>query len=438
MPPPTKQLAREVFLRTLGSINIPAVVTQKVELGPGRVVLPGGTVDIPAGARFLIVAIGKAAHAMAAGLVALFPPGTRLRGIISAPTPPAQPLAGFEYFVGGHPTPNQDSWRSAEAILQLLATCDTRTVVFFLLSGGGSALVERPLDPWMTLDELQRVNRVLVTCGAPIDAINTVRRHVSAVKGGRLALAAGPATKISLGVTDVPAGKEAALASGPTLPDPTTIADVDQMLSEYHLIPKLPESLRRWLQASRMPETPKPGHVAFGNAHFSLLLGVDDLFHAAHRALEAHGYFCCCDNATDDWPVEKAAGYLLQQLDSFHRENPREKIAVIADGEVASPVTGNGIGGRNSAFVLACVEKIAGRNIVVLSVGTDGIDGNSPAAGAVADGNTLDLARSIGLDPETAFRQSDAFNFFSRLDDAIVTGPTGNNLRDLRILLMAS
>src|SRR5262245_29444133 len=152
MPPPTKQLAREVFLRTLGSINIPAVVTQKVELGPGRVVLPGGTVDIPAGARFLIVAIGKAAHAMAAGLVALFPPGTRLRGIISAPTPPAQPLAGFEYFVGGHPTPNQDSWRSAEAILQLLATCDTRTVVFFLLSGGGSALVERPLDPWMTLD----------------------------------------------------------------------------------------------------------------------------------------------------------------------------------------------------------------------------------------------------------------------------------------------
>ena len=435
--PPTKQLAREVFLRTLGSIDIAAVTAQKVEISAHRVVLPDRAIDIPGDAHFLVVAIGKAAHAMAAGLVALFPKGSSVRGIITAPTPPDQPLHGFQYFVGGHPIPNRDSWESAGAITELLSTSDARTVVFFLLSGGGSALVERPLAQSMTLEDVQNVNRALVTCGAPIDAMNTVRRHLSAVKGGRLALAAGLATKITLSVTDVPVGKEAALASGPTLPDPTTVGDVERILAQYQLKPKLPASVQEWLEAGQMPETPKPDEPAFANAHFSLLLGMEDLFHAAHHVLEAHGYFCCCDNTTDDWPVEKAADYLLEQLESFQRENQRERVAVVADGEVVSPVTGNGVGGRNSAFVLACVEKIAGRNIVVLSAGTDGIDGNSPAAGAVADGNSLSRARSMAWHPSAAFRQSDAYNFFARLDDSIITGPTGNNLRDLRILMTA-
>ena len=435
--PPTKSLAREVFLRTLRSIDIPAVIAQKIEISSDRVVLPEATVEIPKGARFIVVAIGKAAHAMAAGLVGLFHGDIPFRGVVTAPTPQSRPLPGFQYFVGGHPIPNSESWHAGEAILQMLSTCESRTVVFFLLSGGGSALVERPLDPAISLEDVQQVNRALVTCGAPINEINTVRRHLSAVKGGRLALAAGPATKITLAVTDVPVGKEAALASGPTLPDPTTVADVERVFAEYQLKPRFPATLQQWLQTGHMPETPKPGHQAFANAHFSLLLGMDDLFHAAHHALEVHGYFCCCDNTTDDWPVEKAADYLLEQLESFQRENPREKVAVVADGEVSSPVSGNGVGGRNSAFVLACVEKIAGRNIVVISAGTDGIDGNSPAAGAVADGNTLARARELGLDPKLAFRDCDAYNFFSRLDDAIVTGPTGNNLRDLRILMTA-
>jgi glycerate 2-kinase len=142
-----------------------------------------------------------------------------------------------------------------------------------------------------------------------------------------------------------------------------------------------------------------------------------------------------CDNTTDDWPVEKAAEYLLGQLEELRKTHRGRRVALIADGEVSSPVTGNGIGGRNSAFVLACVEKIAGKKIAVLSAGTDGMDGNSPAAGAVADGQTLERARAAGLEPGDAFRQSDAFTFFSRLEDAIVTEPTGNNLRDLRILI---
>jgi hydroxypyruvate reductase len=162
---------------------------------------------------------------------------------------------------------------------------------------------------------------------------------------------------------------------------------------------------------------------------------MEDLFHISHHTLETHGYLSCCDNSTDDWRAEKAADNLLSQLEEWKRSNPRERVALIADGELSSPVTGDGIGGRNSAFVLACVEKIAGQKITVLSAGTDGIDGNSPAAGAVADGQTLARAKALGLDPAAFFRNSDAYSFFARLDDAIMTGPTGNNLRDLRLLL---
>jgi hydroxypyruvate reductase len=184
-----------------------------------------------------------------------------------------------------------------------------------------------------------------------------------------------------------------------------------------------------------MPETPKLSHPAFRNAHFLLLLGMDDLFHAAHHVVEAHGYLTYCDNSTDDWPLQKAVDSLLAQLADWQRENGGQRVAIIADGEVSSPVTGDGVGGRNSAFVLACVERIAGGDITVFSAGTDGIDGNSRAAGAIADGQTLARARSMGMDPADFFRRSDAYRFFNRLDDAVITGPTGNNLRDLRIFL---
>src|SRR6202011_741106 len=269
------------------------------------------------------------------------------------------------------------------------------------------------------------------------EAINTVRKHISAVKGGRLAAAANDSTKITLPVSDVPQGKEWALASGPTLPDPTTCSDMEKILDEYALRDKFPDAFQRWVRREAVPETPKAGDPAFKNAHFSILLGLDNLFHPAHGAAEASGCISCCDNATDDWPVERAAEYLLAQLEELRSNNPTRRVAVIADGEVSSPIRGNGIGGRNAAFVLSCVEKIAGKNIAVLSAGTDGIDGNSPAAGAVADGETLARAQAAGLNPRDAFQRSDAYTFFNRLDDAIITDTTGNNLRDLRVLIAA-
>ena len=433
--PELKQLARQIFQETLAAIDIPAAMQRKLRRRGTRLYCGETVFELSSFEKIFVVAIGKAALAMVDSLALVLAPFVRFEGVVSAPTAPRKPLRGLHYFLSGHPVPNSQSWKSAEAILALLRKCDEKTLVFFLLSGGGSALVELPLDSRHSLEEVQQINRALVTCGAHIHAVNAVRKHFSAVKGGRLAVAAGPATKLTIAISDVPQGLETALASGPTLPDTTTSAFVTQIIAEYKLDEKFPPSTRRWLAEKKMPETPKPGNPAFVNAHFSLLLGMDDLFHPAHHAAEAKGFIACCDNATDDWPVEKAADYLLTQLEELRNIHRGRRVEHIAEGEISSPVTGEGIGGRNSAFVLACVEKIAGRKIAVLSAGTDGIDGNSPAAGAVADGSTLERAQSAGLDPAEAFRNSDAFTFFTQLGDAIVIGPTGSNLRDLRILL---
>jgi glycerate 2-kinase len=430
-----KQLALRIFHETLAAIDIPAAMQRKLRRERTRLWCGEKIFDLGDYEKIRVVAAGKAAHATVDGFRKALAPFIRWEGVVAAPALPQKPVQGLKYFAAGHPVPNEESWKAAEAILALLKKCDEKTLVFFLLSGGGSALVELPLDARQTLQDVQQTHQALVTCGANIEEINAVRKHLSAVKGGRLAVAAEEATRVTLGVSDVPVGKESALASGPTLPDPTTVAEANRIISRYRLAERFPASLRRWLDEGKMPETPKASDGAFGSAYFSLLLGVDDLFHPAHRAAEAAGFTACCDNSTDDWPVEKAAEYLVQQLEELQKTNDGQRVALIADGEVSSPVTGKGVGGRNSAFVLACVEKIAGKKMAVLSAGTDGIDGNSPAAGAVANGQTFDLARKFGLDPADALRRSDAYTFFSTLDDAIVTGPTGNNLRDLRILL---
>jgi glycerate 2-kinase len=347
---------------------------------------------------------------------------------------PAQ-LPGWQVFRGGHPVPNEGSFAAGRAILNLLKRCDDRTLIFFLISGGGSSLVEQPLDSAVSLADFDRLHAALVTCGAPIGEINAIRKHLSATKGGRLAAAASRSMKLTFAISDVPQGQESALASGPTLPDPTTIRDAERIAREYKLIEKLPKSLRAAFENHTLRETPKAGDAAFAHSHFSILLGSHELLHAAHHACEAEGYLCVCDDSTDNWPVEKAVDYLLAQLAAHAKANPNHRVAILCDGELSSPVAGNGIGGRNSAFVLYCVSKIAGRKITVLSAGTDGIDGNSNAAGAVADGESLERSRAAGLDPADFMRRSDSATFFDRLGDAVVTGPTGNNLRDLRIFL---
>jgi glycerate 2-kinase len=430
-----KQTAEHVFRHTLAAIDIPAALGRKLDRRGSLICAGRSDIDLREFREIVAIAFGKAALAMARGLHEILTPEFPPDGILVVPAPPLQRLPGWKTFVGGHPLPTVESFAAGRAILERLALCDEQTLVFFLISGGGSSLVEQPLDPGVTLADFQRLHSALVTCGAPIEEINVVRKHLSATKGGRLAAVAARSMKITFAISDVPEGEESALASGSTVPDPTTLDDVERIVRKYGLLAKLPASLRGMIERRGLPETPKDGDPAFARARFEILLGERELLHAAHHCCEAEGYTCLVDTETDNWPLEKAAEHLLAQLGILKRENPRRRVAIFAGGEVSSPVTGQGMGGRNSAFVLACVAKIAGKKIAVLSAGTDGVDGNSPAAGAVADGETFSRAQAAGLDPVDFLRRSDAFNFFAGLHDAIVTGPTGNNLRDLRILL---
>jgi glycerate 2-kinase len=431
-----KKTAEHVFRHTLAAIDIPSALARRLGRR-GSLISAGGSSDIDlSGFREIVaIAFGKAALGMARGLREILSPEFPPDGILVVPAAPSSPLPGWKTFLGGHPLPTAESFAAGKAILERLARCDERTIVFFLISGGGSSLVEQPLWPGVTLADFQQLNSALITCGAPIEEINVVRKHLSATKGGRLAAAAPLSTKITFAISDVPEGEESALASGPTVPDPSTMDDTERIVRKYGLLAKLPASLREMIERRSIGETPKDGNAAFARARFEILLGERELLHAAHHCCEAEGFTCLVDTETDNWPLEKAAEHLLAQLEILKKENPRRRVAIFAGGEVSSPVTGDGIGGRNSAFVLACVPKIAGKRIAVLSVGTDGVDGNSPAAGAVADGETFSRAQAMGLDAGEFLRRCDAHGFFARIDDAIVTGPTGNNLRDLRILL---
>jgi glycerate 2-kinase len=430
-----KQFAQTVFHKTLAGIDIEAALDRKLDRD-GRTIRAGNaTLDLCEFKTILAIALGKASYAMARGLVGALPSEFSIEGILVAPAALPSPLPGWRVFTGGHPIPNAGSFAAGRAILDRLERCDEETLVVFLISGGGSALVEQPLDPSISLVDFQALHAALVTCGAPIEEINIVRKHLSATKGGRLAAAAPRSMKLTLAISDVPLGEESALASGPTLPDPSTTLDAERVAAAYGLLARLPSSLHTIFENHALRETPKDGDPVFARSHFVRVLSVHDLFHAAHHACEAEGFVCLCDDSTDGWPIEKAADYLLAQLAAQKKANPNHRVAVLADGELSSPVTGNGIGGRNAAFVLACVPKIASKGVTVLSAGTDGMDGNSPAAGAVADGETLGRARKAGLAVEDFARRSDAYSFFERLGEAIVTGPTGNNLRDLRILM---
>lgn len=431
-----KQIAREIFHETIAALDIPSAMRQKLARSGSQILLEDTEIDLATYERIVVIAVGKASVAMARGFADLLGPDFAFEGILVAPHESIADMRGFKAIGAGHPIPDSGSIAAAHDIVDLLSRCNSRTLIFFLLSGGGSSLIELPLDPKISLEDIRQLNQLLVRCGASINEVNAVRKHLSAVKGGRLAALAAASMKVTLAITDVPVGCESALASGPTLPDPTTVVDACGVIEKYDLYLKLPLSIRsQFAHPGSMPETPKPGDPAFARAHFSLLLTMHDLFHHARQASEARGFVTQCDNSTDDWTIAKATEYLLSEVSRLAHANRGRRVALIADGEVSSPVHGSGLGGRNSAFVLDCVKTIAGKRMAVLSIGTDGKDGSSPAAGAVADGQTLERALAANLYPQEFAARSDSYTFFQKLGDAIETGPTGNNLRDLRIFL---
>ena len=375
-----RRSAREIFDAALASVDPRRAVKQAI-------VREGPTFDV-CGKRFdasstLIysIAIGKAAAAMALGVEDSL--GDKLvRGVISAPPFSESLSRQWEIFEGGHPLPNSASLAAAQSAFALLDRAnDERALVIFLVSGGGSAMMEWPISPSISLDELRRINEELIVSGARISEINEVRRAYSAVKGGKLAERATHARIVTLIVSDTNLDDEANVASGPTLP----------------------------------------------TSPYRVLVGNWTALHAAHQKALELGFKSSIAHDICEQPIQEGCELLLARLAQENAD------CLISGGEFSCPVRGNGIGGRNLETVLRCA--LEDRNVVVLSAGTDGIDGNSCAAGAIADPTTIARARNLGLDPAKFLENSDSFTFFAELGDLIVTGPTGTNVRDLRILL---
>ena len=365
------------------------------------------------------------------------PAKLKLEGVCAAPERPARRHKHIRYFECGHPLPNGDSFEAARAALDLLKRAKKDTFVFFLISGGGSAMLELPHDESISLDDTRAFHETLVASGATITEINTVRKYFSAVKGGRLAQAAPEAEKLTLLLADIALKDLATVASSPTLPDPSTPADCAEVLGRYPLLERFPASVREYFQ-SLDTAGPKPVPAAvFEHSTLDTLLSNHDFVNAARDHARALGYKVVVDNTCDDWDYADAAKYLLARFHELRREHPR--LCLLSSGEVTVAMHGQfGCGGRNQHFALATafdLEHYPDESLVVLSAGSDGIDGNSAAAGAIADPTTLARARSFHFKPEASLATFNSCPLFTALGDSIVTGPTGNNLRDLRVLL---
>ena len=427
-----RERVRDMFQHALTECSIPRAFSRHLQYDRNYLRIGSDLYDLRSFLRTLVVSIGKAGHTMAEALAGIV--GTGLTGIVAAPTAPPAQLFGFRYFIGGHPLPNADSLRAGDAILRLLDTPSPQTLVLYLISGGASAIAEKPIHPDISLADVVATYQALVHSGAPIAEINAVRKHLSALKGGRLARAAASAHQTSVLVSDVPENALDALASGPTMPDTTTVADCYAIVKRYGLLKHFPPPVRVLFEREQLPETPKAGDPAFEHSRYATVLSNATAVNAVVERAALCGFAVEIDNTCDDWDYQQAADHLLRRLRELRQGVSRA--CLISGGEVTVKVAANsGVGGRNQQFALYCAQKIAGENMTVLSAGTDGIDGNSPAAGAVVDGATVERARQHGWDVAAALDHFDAFPLFDAMGDVIMTGPTGNNVRDLRIIL---
>ena len=465
--------ATEIFTHALNACSIESAFDRRIRFEGAKLhrLLPesGGVsnLDLNCFKRIFVIAIGKAAPAMLDTLLSRMKRRQGLRGICCSGQIPDERNWRVRYFEGGHPLPNEGSFAAGRAALAMLRRARKDTLVFFLISGGASALFDLPLDSDISLEDTMVFHQALIASGAPITEINTVRKHFSAVKGGRLAIAAAESTKISILLPDVPLRSLDTVASGPTSPDHTTIADVRTILTKYDLLPKFPASVRTFFERSDMPESPgnksrltpflprlpwkesqrksaqammQGEEDAFRNSIFEVLLSSHDLVENARIEAEKLGYYIVVDNSCDDWDYAEAARYLMQRFQDLRVEHPR--CCLISGGEVTVTLDRTpGAGGRNQQFALACaleLQKYAGQQLVVFSAGSDGIDGNTRSAGAIADPTTVNRAVAFGYQPAEALVEFDACPLFTALGDSVVTGPTGHNLRDLRLLISDS
>jgi glycerate 2-kinase len=428
--------ALDIFMDALKSSRVEAAMERRVRFEWGSLQIDGHSYVLDRYGRLVLIAIGKAGETMASSFLRQAgSDANRFEGVVVGPVGTTALSSRLRVYCGGHPSPNEASVAAASDILQTLESLTERDLVVFLVSGGGSAMVEQFLQPGVPLEVMAATHKALVESGAPIAAINAVRKHLSAVKGGRLAVAAAPAEQLTIFVSDVPAGELDALSSGPTLPDRSTTEDAYRIATEYRLSAKLPGVIAEMLTRRSLAETPKPGDAIFARSQWSLLLDSASLEEAAAVRARELGWCVEIDHSCDDWSAERAAVYLLERVRELRRQG--ERVCLLSAGEVTVqvPVGAIGKGGRNQHFALLCSELIAGSEITVLSAGSDGIDGNSVAAGGLVDSTTTVRAEAAQYPVAAALSAFDAHSLLALLGDTVTTGPTGNNLRDLRILL---
>ena len=465
--------ATGIFTGAIKACNIASAFDRRLRFEGNTLhrLMPDGsgpaTIDLSGFKRIFVIALGKAAGPMLDTLLERMKRRKGLRGICCYNQVPRRRNWRFRYFEGGHPLPNEDTFAAARAALAMLRKARKDTLIFFLISGGGSAMFDLPLDPQITLEEAQQFHQVLLASGAPINEINTLRKHFSAVKGGRLAIAAPEAAKVSLLLPDVPLRSLDALSSGPTSPDHSTVAEVRELIAKYNLSPKFPPPVRAFFERTDLPESPgnkswlppffpklpktepvlprrvtSPASMTdedepFRDSVFEILLSSHDLVESARALAEKAGYHTVVDNSCDDWDYADAARYLLERFHALRAIHPR--LCLVSVGEVTVTMDRTpGAGGRNQQFAMFCaldLEKYQGERLTVLSAGSDGIDGNTQSAGAIADPTTVARAHTFGFHLKESLAAFNACPMFTALGDSVVTGPTGHNLRDLRLLI---
>ncbi|OGB92830.1 MAG: glycerate kinase [candidate division NC10 bacterium RIFCSPLOWO2_02_FULL_66_22] len=434
-----RKAARRIFDAAVRAVDPAEAVRRHVRREDSRLRVGQETLDLGGVHQIVVVGCGKAAAPMAAAVEDVL--GDRIsRGVVVTKYGHVQPTRMVRIHEAGHPVPDDAGIKGAEAILDHVRGLGPKDLVLVLISGGGSALTPAPVDG-ISLSEKQALTKSLLACGADIREINTLRKHISRVKGGQLARVAQPARVVALILSDIVGDPLDAIASGPTVPDPTTFADALRILDTYRIRGEIPATVRARLEAGtrgEVPETPKPDDPLFARVH-NLIVGSNiQALEAARSEAHALGLTPMILSSS----IEGETREIARMHAALAREirtsgNPVTPPAcLISGGETTVTLRGSGKGGRNQEFVLAAALDIAGLpETVILSAGTDGTDGPTDAAGAIADGETCLRALALGLNPRAALDGNDAYPFFAKLGDLILTGPTNTNVMDVRLIL---
>ncbi|MBR9971050.1 glycerate kinase type-2 family protein [Magnetospirillum sulfuroxidans] len=387
----------------------------------------------PPKGRTLVVGAGKGAAAMAKAVEDVWQ--APLSGLVVTRYGHGCPTRNIEVIEAGHPNPDGASQAAAQRILSMAGELTADDLLLCLISGGGSALMALPA-PGLTLDDKKMVTRELLRCGAAIDEMNIVRKHLSAIKGGRLAGAAWPAPATTLMISDVPGDDPSIIASGPTVPDPSTFADARAVVAKYGIA--VPAAVRRHLDAGA-EESPKPGDARLGKAQAVLIATPQNSLEAAAAAARAAGVTPLILGNSIEGEAREVARVMaaMARQAADHGQPAAGPCVLLSGGETTVTVHGNGRGGRNAEFLLALAVALDGHDKVwAIACDTDGIDGTEDNAGALLGPDSLARAAAKGLDAKARLADNDGYGFFAGLGDLVVTGPTRTNVNDFRAILI--